>query len=143
MHWRGSRGCYATDMFEEPDHESNQEPVKRSVDPDQRAREKADEFRMFAELAAVFEGSRKFDAEIMAGLDAEVAREMQRSIGKLEKAKTPDTPVLPSASAADAVAVLTMSQARELSTNDYHIHRRPGEVIILRWLEADQVETIL
>jgi hypothetical protein len=28
-----------------------------------------------------------------------------------------------------------------LSTNDYHIHRRPGEVMIVRWLAGGEVET--
>jgi hypothetical protein len=28
-----------------------------------------------------------------------------------------------------------------VSTNNYHIHRRPGEVMIVRWLAGEQVET--
>ena len=39
-------------MFEEP----NERPPERPIDPTARAKEKADEFRMHAELAAVFEG---------------------------------------------------------------------------------------
>jgi len=38
--------------------------------------------------------------------------------------------------------VLSLPKSRELSTNDYHIHRRPGEVMIFRWLaDNPQVET--
>jgi hypothetical protein len=34
-----------------------------------------------------------------------------------------------------------LPKSRGLSTNDYHVHRRPGEVMIVRWLEGGQVET--
>ena len=124
-------------MFDEP----NESPAERPADPADRAREKSDEFRMHAELAAVFEAHRKFDAELRAGLDPEIAREVQRTVGRLEKAKTPDSPVLPEPSAADAAGLLDLPAARGLSTNDYHIHRRPGEVMIVRWLAGEQVET--
>ena len=70
-------------MYEEP----NENQAESASDPAGRAREKADEFRMHAELFAVFEGTRKFDAEIRPGLDADLARQIQRSMGKLEKAK--------------------------------------------------------
>jgi hypothetical protein len=124
-------------MFDEP----SESPEERPRDPAGRAKEKADEFRMHAELCAVFEGQRKFDARLVPGLDAEVARDVQRTIGRLEKAKSPDSPVLPAASAADAAGLLALPDARGLSTNDYHIHRRPGEVMIVRWLAGGQVET--
>jgi len=123
-------------MFQEP----NESPSEPPGDPAERAREKSDQFRMHAELAAVFEATRKFDAVIMPGLDAKVAREIQQAIGKLEKSKTPDSPVLPASSASDAAALLDMPKMRDLSTNDYHIYRRPGEVMILRWLAGDEVE---
>jgi hypothetical protein len=48
--------------------------------------------------------------------------------------------VLPEPSAVDAAALLSLPQASGLSTNDYHIHRRPGEVMIVRWLAGDEVE---
>ena len=57
-------------MFEEPDEETNE----RAADPATRAKDKSDEFRMHAEFAAVFEAHRKFDAELKAGLDGEIAR---------------------------------------------------------------------
>jgi hypothetical protein len=125
-------------MFDDPNDDEN--PVERASDPAARAREKSDEFRMHAELCAVFEGVRKLDAQLRPGLDAEVAREVQRTIGRLEKAKAADTPVLPPAAAADAAALLDLPAARDLSTNDYHIYRRPGEVMIVRWLAGDEVE---
>ena len=124
-------------MFDEPE----ESPAERPLKPEDRAREKADEFRMHAELAAVFEAHRKFDVQLLPGLDPEVAREVQRTIGRLEKAKSADSPVLPEASAADAAALLNLPNTRGLSTNDYHIHRRPGEVMVVRWLAGEQVDT--
>jgi len=123
-------------MFDEP----NESPAEDAANPADRAREKADEFRTHAELAAVFEGPRKFDAELLPGLDPDLAREVQRTMGRLAKAKSPESPVLPETSAADAAELLDVPKARGLSTNDYHIHRRPGEVMIVRWLAGDQVE---
>src|SRR5206468_2382383 len=55
--------------------------------------------------------------------------------------KSPDSPLLPAPSAEDAAALLNIPNTRGLSTNDYHIHRRPGEVMIVRWIEGEQVET--
>ena len=127
-------------MYEDSSNES-EDPTERAIDPAARAKDKSDEFRMHAELAAVFEGPRKFDAELVGGLDANVARDIQRMMGRLEKAKTPDSPVLPAAFAVDAGALLDMPAARSLSTNDYHLHRRPGEVMIVRWLAGEPVET--
>jgi hypothetical protein len=127
-------------MFDEPDeHES---PAERAPDPAARAMEKADEFRMHAELAAVFEAKRKFDAEIDAGLDGDVSRDVQRTIAKLEKAKVPETPVIDPQSADEAKRLLLLPETNDkLATNDYHISRRPGEVIILRWLAGEEVKT--
>jgi hypothetical protein len=127
----------AVNMFDEP----NESPAERPVNPADQAREKADEFRMHAELAAVFEGCRKFGAEIIPGLDPELARDMQRTFARLEKSKMLDTPVLSEKSEADAARLLTLPTARGLSTNDYHIHRRPGEAMIVRWLAGEEVET--
>src|SRR5690242_19474511 len=89
-------------MFDEP----SENPIERPRNPSEQAREKSDEFRMAAELFAVFEGPRKFDASILPGLDATAARDIQRSIGRLEKAKSPESPVLPAANTSDAAAPL-------------------------------------
>jgi hypothetical protein len=124
-------------MFEEP----SEGPAERHLSPADRAKEKADEFRMHAELAAVFEGCRKFGAEIVPGLDPQLARETQRIFARLEKSKSPESPVLPEKSASEAAEVLRLASTRGLSTNDYHIHRRPGEVMIFRWLAGMEVET--
>jgi len=124
-------------MFEQP----SDDPAEPTRDPANKAKEKADEFRMHAELFAVFEATRKFDAQIIPALDPNHAREVQRGMAKLEKAKAPDSPLLPETSIVDAATLLKFAGKHDLSTNDYHVHRRPGEVIIVRWIEGDQVET--
>ena len=125
-------------MFDEP----NERPAERSLDPLAAAREKFDEFRMHAELAAVFEGTRKFDARIIRDLGASLARDMQQSIARLEKSRAPDTPILPKPEPAnEAARLLNLATACGLSTNDYHVHRRPGEVLVVRWLAGDEIET--
>lgn len=124
-------------MFEEPE----ETPSELPADPAQRAREKSDDFRMHAELAAVFEGPRKFDAQIRTDLDPELARDIQRTMGRLEKAKSADSPVLPAQSAAEAADLLNLPNTSDLARNDYHIRRRPGEVMIVRWLAGDEVES--
>jgi hypothetical protein len=40
----------------------------------------------------------------------------------------------------DAARMLDLAATRDLPTNDYHIHRRPGEVMIVRWLAGDEVD---
>ncbi|HEY7087911.1 MAG TPA: hypothetical protein VH518_07455 [Tepidisphaeraceae bacterium] len=123
-------------MFDEP---SEPQPEKHLA-PQARAKEKSDEFRMHAELAAVFEGTRKFDSQIHPTLDPEIARQAQRTIGRLEKSKVEGLPLLPDSAAADAATLLDLHKTKDLSTNDYHLHRRPGEVMILRWIEGEQVD---
>src|SRR5262245_58677336 len=100
-------------MFEEPD----ERPGEHAADPAHRAKEKAEELGMYAEIAAVFEGTRKFDAQLQPGMNYEFARDLQRSIARLEKSKTPGTPVLPQSSSADATALLGFARSRELATN--------------------------
>jgi len=124
-------------MFDEPE----EQPAERHLSPADRAKEKADEFRMHAELFAVFEGGRKFDAQVVAGLEAGLARQIQQTIGRLEKSRSPESPVLPAQSAEAAAGLLGMPQSRGISTNDYHVCRRPGEVTIVRFLQGEQVET--
>jgi hypothetical protein len=124
-------------MYEEPE----EDPAEVASDPTSRAKEKSDEFRMHAELAAVFEGPRKFDAELKVGLDADRTREIQRTMAKLEKSKIPDSPLLPEESAEPAAGLLILPLKENLTTNDYHVHRRPGEVMIVRWLAGVEVET--
>ena len=111
------------------------------MNPADQAKEKFDEFRMHAELAAVFEGHRKFAAQIDTEIDPEAVRQIQRTIARLEKTKDLDTPLIPDASSAEAAELLNLPAGRNLSTNDYHIHRRPGEVMIVRWLAGDEVES--
>jgi hypothetical protein len=49
--------------------------------------------------------------------------------------------VLPPHCAEDAAGILNFWKTADLSTNDYHIYPRPGEVMIVRWLAGEQVET--
>ena len=123
-------------MFDEPEEGA----AEQHVDPATQAREKADEFRMHAELAAVFEGTRKFDAQLRPDLDPDIARNVQRTMGRLEKSRPADSPIIPPESAPDAAALLDLPNTRDLATNDYHLYRRPGEVMIVRWLHGDEVE---
>ena len=123
-------------MFDEPE----ESPQQRNFDPAQQAKDKTDEFRVHAEVCAVFEGPRKFDAEIR-NLNADLARDIQKRMARLEKAKKPDIPIVPPENAADAAALLDLCKTENLSTNDYHVYRRPGELMMVRWLEADQIET--
>src|SRR4051794_14166565 len=124
-------------MFDEP----SESPQERVIDPKQRAAEKADEFRIHAEVCAVFEGPRKFEAEINVGLSDETARDVQKRIAKLEKLKLAGTPIIDPEHADDAVELLKLGDSKKLASNDYHIYRRPGEVIIVRWIEGEQVES--
>ena len=125
-------------MYEEPDDERAAEAAAKPAD---RAQEKADEFRTHAERAAVYEGPRKFGAALRANLNADLARDVQNRMARLEKAKIPDTPLLPPESADLAAELLDMPATAGLSTGDYHIHRRPGQVLIIRWLAGDEVDT--
>jgi hypothetical protein len=123
-------------MFDEPEEAKSED----SANPAQRAKEKVVEFSMHAELATVFEGVRKTDAELRTNLDPEIARQIQRTMGKLEKSKSAEHPVLLTPSAPEAQNLLNLYETNNLTTNDYHIHRRPGEVMIVRWLQGDEAD---
>lgn len=120
--------------------DQNEEPQEQARTAAERVKEKTDEFRMHAELAAVFEACRKFDAAIYPDLDPQRARDIQRTFARLEKSKNPDSPILPESSWPDTAAVLKMPESGEVSTNNYHVHRRPGEVMVVRWLAGEQVD---
>ncbi len=96
---------------------------------------------MHAELAAIFEGNRKFDARILPKLDAQIARDCQKAMAKLEKAKVENTPAISPEASPQAAELLDLLSSKGISTNDYHIYRRPGEVMIVRWLAGEEVET--
>ena len=126
-------------MFD--DRDDDDQPAEESTDPLLRARETFDEFRMHAELAAVFEGKRKFDAELATDLSGDLAREIQRTVAKLEKNKLPDIPLIAPESSDAARELLDYPMTNKLATNDYHIHRRPGEVMLVRFLAGEQVDS--
>ncbi|HEX8521116.1 MAG TPA: hypothetical protein VF669_02595 [Tepidisphaeraceae bacterium] len=127
-------------MFDD-DENGSEEPSERAAGPEEEAKEKSDGFRMHAELAAVFEGARKFEAEILTDLETNLARDIQKTMAKLEKAKVAESPLIEPDSFDDAAALLDFPRTKKLSTNDYHISRRPGEVMIVRWLAGEQVAT--
>src|SRR5439155_7843185 len=62
-------------MHEDPNEDES--PSERALDPTLRAREKFDELRTHAELVAIFEGHRKFDAELRPDLNRDLARDLQ------------------------------------------------------------------
>lgn len=124
-------------MFDEPD----EAPNERIIDPAAHAREKSDEFRMHAELAAVFEGPRKSGSEVHFDLEYEMARDLQKRFAGLARSKIADIPVLPALSVGDAASLLSVPATAALHVNDYYVYRRPGEVMIVRWIEGDQVES--
>ena len=122
----------------EDDHDI---PMEGGSSAAERAAEKVAEFRMHAELAAVYEGPRKFDAAVVADLSADLARQIQQSIGKLANAKLPETPILKPDAMPAAQELLLTPMVQNLSTGDYHVHRRPGETIIVRFLAGEEVAT--
>ena len=135
-------------MYDEPDDDDGPggdgptPPADRARDPALAAKEQADSLRMHAEIAAVFEGPRKFDAAVTPGLDPDLARDVQRTVGKLGNTIIKAGPVLTGANAAEANRILDLPTTHGLSTNDYHVHRRPGEVMVVRWLAgAEQADT--
>lgn len=107
---------------------------------DDRAKEKAESLRQHAELAAIFEGPRKFDAELH-DLAASLARDVQQRLAKLAKAKQAGShqlgAILPPELFDEAAHLLDLHETEDLPTGDYHVYRRPGEVMILRWLASD------
>ena len=136
-------------MYDEPADDDEQgggggkkpKPDGRPRDPAAAAREQADGLYMHAQIAAVFEGPRKADAAIVPGLDPDLAREVQRTVGKLGNVIAKGGPLLTGPAATDAATVLSVPDDRGLSTNDYHVHRRPGETMVVRWLAgAEQVD---
>lgn len=126
-----------------PDRERpDEDPGERVAKPADRAREKSDEFRMHAELFAVFEAGRKFEADLRTDLAPELARDVQRTMAKLERSRSPESPILPPASVDEAARLLNLPATEGgPTTNDYHVSRRPGEVMVARWLAAEQVDT--
>jgi hypothetical protein len=117
--------------------DNDDNPQERASSPADAAREKFDQFRMHAELVAVFEGVRKFDAQLRTDLSLEDARDIQKQIAMLEKAKAADSPLIQPNSMPAAAELLKLPETRGLATNDYHIHRRPGEAMIVRFLAGE------
>lgn len=105
--------------------------------PTQRARERIDEIRMYAELGAIYEATHKFDADILP-LSGNDARDFQQAVAKLARQKVENSSLIQPQATADALGLL--KRAIELGTNDYHLARKPGEVILLRSLQGPEVD---
>ncbi len=124
------------------DQQPDEDPGQRIATPESLTKEKVDEYRMHAELFAVFEGGRKFEADLHTSFDAQLAKDVQKTMAKLERSRATDSPIIPPANMADAAALLALPSTDDgPTTNDYHIYRRPGETLIVRWLEGEQVDS--
>jgi hypothetical protein len=98
--------------------DENDNPVEKAKDIQTRAHEAVNQFRLHAEIAAIFEGTRKFDAAIRPDLSADVAREIQRAMAKLEKSLEPNIPIIPPIQNAIAADALNAHHSYDLPTND-------------------------
>lgn len=124
-------------MYDDPDERKDD----RAVAPETRVAEKLDELRIHADLCAIFEGTRKFDAQVKTEIDSDLIRDVQQIVAKLEKSKRPGKPFLTPARALGASSLFASLEEQGVSTSDYHVLRRPGEVMIVRWIKGEQVET--
>ena len=132
----------AAGFEDEDDFDAQPARDETAGDPKQRATEAFDQIRLHAELCAVFEGPRKFEASILP-LDDALARELQRGIGGLAKQKKAETgPLLPPGAMKAAGELLAKpAEMPRLTTGDYHVLRRPNEAMIVRWLDGDAIDT--
>jgi hypothetical protein len=124
-------------MYDDPDRQKDDQAGAPAL----RLKEKLDELRIHADLCAIFEGTRKFDASIRTEIDPNLIRDVQQIVAKLEKSKQPGKPFLTPARALGATSLFESLTEQGVATGDYHVHRRPGEVMILRWIKGPEVET--
>lgn len=121
------------------------DPEERKDDnagaPEARLKEKLDQLRIHADLCAIFEGTRKFDAQVKTDVDANLIRDVQQIIAKLDKSKKPGKPFLTPARALGATTLFESLEEQGVTTSDYHVYRRPGEVMIVRWIKGEEVAT--
>ncbi len=134
---RHPKSITLTQMYDDSDDRKDDNASAPKV----RLAEKLDELRIHADLCAIFEGPRKFDAKLITGVDADLIRDVQQIIAKLDKSKQPGKPFLTPARALGATTLFDSLQEQGVSTSDYHLYRRPGEVMIVRWIKGDEVDT--
>ena len=129
-------------MYDEPDNPGEGKQDDVAAAPQQRVAEKVESLKTHSQLAAVFEGHRKFGHEVNVGLDSGVARDVQKSVAQLEQAKLKLSkgPLLPPESFDQARDLLTKPAELKLACGDYHVYRRPGETMIMRWLDGEQTD---
>lgn len=124
-------------MYDDPDERKDDQASA----PEVRLKEKLDELRIHADLCAIFEATRKFDAEVKTDVDANLIRDVQQIVAKLEKSKKPGRPFLTPARALGATSLFESLKEQGITTGDYHVYRRPSEVMILRWIRGEEVDT--
>lgn len=124
-------------MYDDPDERKDD----KASGPETRLKEKLDQLRIHADLCAIFEGTRKFDAQVKTDVDSNLVRDVQQIVAKLEKSKKPGKPFLTPARALGAATLFASLEEQGVSTSDYHVYRRPAEVMIVRWIRGEQVDT--
>lgn len=113
----------------------------RRTDPEQAAKDKLEELRMYAELAAVFEGPRKFDHAFRRDLPLDLAQRLQRGLLTLERDRPDQRQILPDEHIPLARQLLSANDAARLTYGDYHASVRPGQVLIARWIHGGDFVT--
>lgn len=124
-------------MFED---DADDAPARRT-DPEQAAKDKLEELRMYAELAAVFEGPRKFDQAFRRDLPLDLAQRLQRGLLTLERARPGQSQLIPAEHISLARELLAAHDTAGLTCGDYHAAVRPGQVLIARWIQGGDFDT--
>lgn len=125
-------------MFDDPDDASQ----SRRVGPEQAAAEKLEELRMYAELAAVFEGTARFGHAVRHDLPARVARQLQRGMVTLERARDGSVQLIPPEQVPLAHELLRLHRLEQLTLCDYHGCGESGELHIARWVAGSDFDTV-
>ena len=121
------------------DDDADEAPARRT-DPEQAARDKLEELRMYAELAAVFEGPRKFDHDLRRDLPSDLAQRLQRGMLTLERARPNQVQILPDEQVPLARELLSANDPAGLTCGDYHACVRPGQVVMARWIRGEDFD---
>jgi hypothetical protein len=108
--------------------------------PKQRLAQTLAALKQHAEFAAMYEGPRKFGDAVRPDLDAELARSIQQRVAKVASKIGPG-PLVNASQQTLARELLRLHTAEGLAPRDYFIYRRPGEVMMVRWLAGDDVST--
>ncbi|MFN4243284.1 MAG: hypothetical protein ACK4PI_08610 [Tepidisphaerales bacterium] len=130
-------------MFDEDDGPTDDNaPDRRYGRPEVAAADKLEELRMYAELAAVFEGTAKFGHALLRDLTPDLARRLQVGMVTLERARDGSVQLIPAEKVPLAHELLRLHREAGLSTCDYHSLVRPGEVHLARWVVGTDFDTV-